>query len=117
MTPEGEVKKMIKERLEARGLIPAGKAVKATKEHTGKFHMPVSNGMGVHGIPDFYGHYRGWFFEIEAKVLGKEPTPLQRHQLNATARTGGAAFAVDSPEAMDAVERWMDRIDQSVKTS
>ena len=110
-TPEGEIKKLITKRLIARGLLPAKDAVKATKAHTGKFVMPVPNFRGVMGIPDYYGHYRGFFFEIEAKRPGEEPTALQRHQLIATALTGAASFAVDSEAAMNAVDEWMNKID------
>jgi hypothetical protein len=114
MTPEGQTKKMITSRLVARGLIQAKDAVKATTSNAGKFVMPVPSFRGTMGIPDYYGHYRGRFFEIEAKRLGEEPTQLQQHQLDATGKTGGASFAVDGPEAMDAVERWMDAVDRQV---
>jgi len=102
---------MITRRLLARGLIQAKDAVNATTRHTGKFVMPVPNFRGVMGIPDYYGHYRSYFFEIEAKRPGEEPTALQRHQLNATKTTGAASFAVDSEESMDQVEAWMDKVD------
>jgi len=109
-TPEGEIKKMITRRLVARGLLQAKDAALATSNHTGKFIMPVPNFRGVMGIPDYYGHYKGRFFEIEAKRPGEEPTALQGHQLNATSITGAASFAVDSEESMDAVEAWMDQV-------
>lgn len=112
-TLEGEIKKMISRRLVARGLIPAKDAVNATREHTGKFVMPVPNFRGVMGIPDYYGHYRGYFFEIEAKREGEVPTALQQHQLSATLKTGAASFAVDSEYSMNAVELWMDAVDRS----
>jgi len=106
-TPEGVVKDSVKELLIACGLIPAGKAALATKEHTGKFHMPVSNGMGVAGIPDFYGHYRGFYFEIETKALGKEPTPLQWHQLKATNITGAMYFVIDGEKGLTHFRNWV----------
>jgi hypothetical protein len=109
-TPEGEIKKMITRRLVARGLVQAKDADLAKEHHTGKFVMPVPNFRGVMGIPDYYGHYKGRFFEIEAKRPGEEPTALQRHQLKATSVTGAASFAVDSEETMDAVEAWMNGI-------
>lgn len=118
MTPEGETKKMITRRLLARGLIQAKDAVKATQENTGKFVMPVPSFRGVMGIPDYYGHFLGFFFEIEAKREGEAPTALQKHQLDATRVTGAASFAVDSEAAMDLVEKWMDEIEESIlKTS
>lgn len=88
MTPEGEIKKQTREMLEELGMICASKAVLATANNTGWFYMPVSNGMGVHGIPDFIGHYKGRFFAVETKVPGKDPTTLQEIQLQALYITG-----------------------------
>ena len=105
-TPEGAVKEKIKYHLEKLGIIPAGQAVKVTHEHSGWYYMPISNGMGVHGIPDFIGHYRGEFFAIEAKAPAKpgkprnEPSALQEIQLHAIDRTGGIRAVVDSEEEM-----------------
>ena len=107
MTPEGQIKKLVKDYLISIGLIPAGQAVLCTEEHTGWFHMPVSNGMGVHGIPDFLGHYKGRFFAIETKAKGKTPTPRQLLQLNALDLTGAAVFVVDSEEGLEWVKRWV----------
>ena len=107
MTPEGKVKKLVKDYLLSVGLIPAGQAVLCTPENTGWFHMPVSNGMGVHGIPDFLGHYKGRFFAIETKDKGKKPTARQEHQLTALDLTGAAAFVVDSEESLERVKRWI----------
>ncbi len=107
MTPEGQVKKLVKDYLISIGLIPAGQAVLCTAGNTGWFHMPVSNGMGVHGIPDFIGHYRGRFFAIETKTKGKKPTDRQMHQLNALGMTGAATFVVDSEESLEGVKRWV----------
>lgn len=117
MTPEGRVKDAIKEGLMDLGIISASKAVlllpfKSKSDiWRGKYHMPVSNGMGVHGIPDFYGHYRGFFFEIEAKAPGGEITPRQHHQLHATEITGGAVFVIDRPEGFQAFVDWTRRVD------
>ena len=107
MTPEGQIKKLVKDYLLSVGLIPAGQAVLCTKEYTGWFHMPVSNGMGVHGIPDFLGHYKGRFFAIETKTKGKKPTDRQKHQLNALNLTGAAVFVVDSEESLEGMKRWV----------
>ena len=107
MTPEGQVKKLVKDYLVSIGLIPAGQAVLATPENTGWFHMPVSNGMGVHGIPDFIGHYKGRFFAIETKTRGKKPTERQEHQLRALSLTGAKAFVVDSEESLERVKEWV----------
>lgn len=67
-TPEGRVKAAIKKELELRGFWRAGSARPADVK--GWFYMPVSNGMGVHGIPDFVCCWEGSFFGIEAKAPG-----------------------------------------------
>lgn len=79
-TPEGKVKAAIKKELERRGFWRAGTA-KPTNVH-GWFYMPVSNGMGVSGIPDFVCCWEGAFFCIEAKAPGGKPTEnqLRRHE-------------------------------------
>ena len=78
-TPEGRVKEAIKKELDSRGFRRAGTARPPAVE--GWYYMPVSNGMGVHGIPDFICCWQGLFFGIEAKAEGGEPTPnqLRRH--------------------------------------
>lgn len=93
-TPEGEVKKVIKSYLEMIGCIPASRAVAVSARHCGYYFMPVPNGRGVNGIPDFIGHYKGRFFAIEAKEERKDPTALQQHQLSAINISGGESFVV-----------------------
>jgi hypothetical protein len=79
-TPEGKVKAAIKKELDGRGFWRAGAARPEIVE--GWYYMPVSNGMGVHGIPDFMCCYHGKLFCIEAKAPGGQPTPnqLRRHE-------------------------------------
>ena len=99
-TPEGAVKEMIKKKLDQLGCISAGKASGVNHMCSGWYYMPVSNGMGVHGIPDFVGHYRGEFFAIEAKAPGKKPSALQEIQLHAIDRTGGVWGVVWNDDTM-----------------
>lgn len=70
MTPEGKVKKSIRDWLVAHGLQPAGG--KSPDPVRGWFYMPANNGMGVSGIPDFVGSIgpMARFFSIEAKAEG-----------------------------------------------
>lgn len=82
MSPEGKVKKAISDYLRSIGIKRAGDG-KHQGAVTGWYYMPVPNGMGVNGIPDFCGIYRGRPFYIEAKAVGgKPPTANQiaRHQ-------------------------------------
>lgn len=59
------------------------------------YFMPVSNGMGVHGIPDFMGTYYGTTFGIETKKDNKtEPTANQRERMQEINDAGGVARVV-----------------------
>jgi len=93
-TPEGKVKNDIKKLLDSMGFWRAG-AKQPKVPVIGTYYMPVSRGMGVHGIPDFIGCLRGRRFDIEAKAPGEVPTPMQelRHEEIRTA--GGIVLAVD----------------------
>lgn len=84
-TPEGSVKLKIKEYL--KGLAPAL-----------WFFMPVGNGYGVRGIPDFIGVFRGRFFAIEAKAPGAAPKPWQRIIMEAITLAGGLCIVADNIE-------------------
>lgn len=102
MTPEGRVKEGIKTIL---------KFAKAW------FFLPVSNGMGKHGIPDviacvpititkeMVGLQVGLFVAIEAKALGKvdQATPSQLNQIAAIRAAGGIAEVVDDPAKVAAI--------------
>jgi hypothetical protein len=92
-TPEGRIKAMVKKELDARGwkragsdnpmLIPAW------------YFMPVSNGMGVHGIPDFMLTYYGISGGIECKKDNRsEPTANQQDRMKEINDAGGVARVV-----------------------
>lgn len=110
MTPEGEVKKAVKTYLEAIGCLPSAKA-DGRREGIGYYFMPVMGIGGVSGIPDFVGHYRGFFFAIEAKEEKKNPTPLQALQIDAINRTGGKAFVVRGEDDLGEVMEWVETTD------
>jgi hypothetical protein len=64
---------------------------------------PVSNGMGVMGIPDFICCVGGRFFAIEAKAPGKlnGTTALQKRQIMQINDARGYAIVVDDPEQVE----------------
>ena len=78
------------------------------------FFMPVSNGMGRHGIPDIVackptvitedmvGMTLGVFVGIECKAPGKlaNVSPLQERELKAIAEAGGVALVTDDPSQL-----------------
>jgi hypothetical protein len=87
MTPEGRVKNDIKKYLEAIGFQRAGGPIPDTYSHRW-YYMPIQNGMGVSGIPDFICCDNGVFLGIEAKAPKKRPTDnqVERHKEIASAR-------------------------------
>jgi hypothetical protein len=111
MTPEGLVKKAVQTYLNSIGCIAASKAPLATKAHYGYYFMPVSNGMGVHGVCDIQGHYKGFYFAIETKVEKKNPTALQEHQIKAINISGGKAIVVRGAEDLGELKAWVRAVD------
>lgn len=95
-TPEGRVKAGIK---------------KILKDHNVWFYMPVSNGMGVHGIPDFVCCVRGQFLGIEAKAPGRRgnTSALQDIQIAAIHKAGGRALVADDPQQ---VQEFLEKLEQ-----
>lgn len=105
MTPEGKVKLDIKKWLFDHGLIRAG----STKEHwpenpRGWYYMPMQNGMGVHGIPDFICCVAGKFISIEAKAPGKEPTENQKDRGDEINLAGGTWIVVDNIQTLNEID-------------
>lgn len=91
ITPEGAVKKAIKAWLKSRAVW---------------YVMPVSNGMGVAGVPDFLCCWNGRFLAIEAKAPGKRSntTVLQDRQIEAIKAANGLALVVDDVKQLDELE-------------
>jgi len=85
MTPEGKVKAKIKAVL---------------KKHKVWNFVPVSGGMGAHGIPDIIACHKGRFLGIEAKAPNKKNnvSALQKMQLNGIKDAGGIAMVVATDE-------------------
>lgn len=106
MTPEGKVKKLIRDLLNTYDIQPASKAG-TFSEAAGWSYFAVQGPMSVRGVPDIIGHYRGKFFAIEAKAPGKEPTGFQRLQVDAIRASGGAVFVVDGVESLKVFEEWL----------
>lgn len=90
-TPEGKVKDGIKLLL---------------KRYGAYYHMPVQNGMGEPTL-DFVCCAKGRFFAIEAKALGKLPTPRQEVTISKMKASGAHVFVVDGAEALLKVEEFL----------
>ena len=69
MTPEGKVKDAVK---------------KVLKKHGIWYFMPMQNGFGVVGVPDFICCFNGAFLGVETKAPGKreQTTPNQNFPLH-----------------------------------
>lgn len=89
MTPEARVKAAVK-----RALAECGDRV--------WYFMPVSNGMGRHGIPDIVCCVAGRFLTIECKAGGNKPTALQAREMERIETAQGHALVVsDDPATME----------------
>jgi Holliday junction resolvase len=87
MTPEARVKNAVK---------------KLLTEHGVWYFMPVSNGMGRHGIPDVICCVNGHFLAIECKAGKGVATALQQREMERIGAAGGDAMVVsDDPETME----------------
>jgi len=86
-TPEAEVKRRCKVIL---------------KEFRVWFFMPVQNGMGVVGIPDFICCWHGVFLAIETKAPGKKAnvTPNQAKRMDEIDEAQGMVLVIDDPEEL-----------------
>jgi len=80
MTPEGKVKKRVKEIINDVGAYYA---------------MPVGTGFGNSGVPDFLVCKDGRFYGIECKANGNKPTALQLKHLDDIRKAGGIALVID----------------------
>lgn len=80
MTPEGKVKAAVKKLLTEKGVW---------------YFMPVSNGMGRHGIPDFIACNKGRFIAVECKANGGKTTALQERELQRIRDAGGISLVID----------------------
>ena len=90
LTPEGRVKKKVKEYLQSIGAW---------------YYMPVSNGMGRVGCPDILVCYKGAFVAIETKAPGKigHVTANQQREINGIQRANGLAHVVDDVEQVKSI--------------
>lgn len=88
MTPEGKVKKAVREYLKAKNVW---------------YFQSVSNGMGRVGIPDFVCCWNGRFITVETKAPGKlnATTANQDRVMEEIRDHGGATVVVDNVEQLD----------------
>lgn len=82
-TPEGRVKKQVRDILD--------------NTPTAWYFMPVQNGMGQSGIPDFVCCVRGKFLGIEtkSKYSSRKLTALQAKQIQLIEKANGRAVVIN----------------------
>lgn len=96
MTPEGKVKKEIKEYLDSLGA-------------QCWYYMPVPMGYGKRGVPDFIICYKGFFLAPETKRAGGKSQPWQEDQQQKIRAAGGQALRVESVEI---VKMWVAQVEK-----
>lgn len=86
--------------------------VKAILDEYGAWHfMPVSNGMGRHGIPDIIVCIGGHFLAVECKAGKGKTTALQDRELQKIRDAGGEALVVsDDPATQEQLRLLLERI-------
>ncbi len=106
MTPEGRVKKAVRQALESHGLQHLTDAAEPGPSIEGFFFMPVAGPYSVHGIHDFVGCWRGVFFSIETKAPDSkvDGTPAQIGFHHAASRSRGVSLVgVRDASAVDRI--------------
>jgi len=115
MTPEGLVKDATKKLLAKYKIYPSSKAGSGPGgrglplDAAGWYWMPIKGAaFGVRGIPDFEGHYRGFYFGLETKRKTAKAEGFQKMQVDAIRCSGGAVFVIDGEESLKVFEEWLD---------
>lgn len=96
MTPEGRVKKKIKNLFDEYG-------------DNLYYYMPVPGGYGKRTV-DYLGCIRGVFFAAEAKRPGGKPTLAQDSVLGAVQQAGGSTFVIDDDDDVVRLKRFLDHV-------
>jgi hypothetical protein len=90
MTPEGRVKKKLRDIMDDNNVY---------------YFMPATGGYGRSGVPDIVGCVSGKFFAIECKAPGGHVTALQQREIENIIASGGVAFIYDGSISADEVLR------------
>jgi len=96
MTPEGKVKREVREILRS-----YGKKV--------FWFMPVTTGMGVRGVPDFICCINGRYLGIETKANGNRTTLLQDIRRDEIKEAGGYWLLINE-DNLEAVSFMVDEL-------
>ena len=98
MTPEGRVKKRVKEILNELGAY---------------YTMPMGTGFSSSGAPDFIICIAGLFYGIECKANGGKPTALQLKHHDDIREAGGVALVVDETNVVNLRKELLNYVEES----
>ncbi len=98
MTPEGRVKKKVKEVLNDLGAY---------------YTMPMGTGFSSSGAPDFIICIAGLFYGIECKANGGKPTALQLKHHDDIRKAGGVALVVDETNVVNLRKELLNYVEES----
>ena len=98
MTPEGRVKKKVKEVLNDLGAY---------------YTMPMGTGFSSSGAPDFIICISGLFYGIECKANGGKPTALQLKHHDDIRKAGGVALVVDETNVVNLRKELLNYVEES----
>lgn len=85
------------------------------------YYMPVQNGMGVTGIPDFVVCYRGQFIGVEAKKPGRRGEAnegLSGQQVRIRKyiiESGGRYFKIDDEETVEDLDYYLSQCEMAIE--
>lgn len=91
MTPEGVIKKQVKEVLADLGAW---------------YCMPVGSGYGKSAIPDFIICYQGHFLAIETKAGNKQATAIQAREIDRIKTAEGIAWVINETN-VENLKKWI----------
>ena len=91
MTPEGVIKKQVKEVLTDLGAW---------------YCMPVGSGYGKSAIPDFIICYQGHFLAIETKAGNKQATAIQAREIDRIKTAEGIAWVINETN-LENLKEWI----------
>jgi hypothetical protein len=98
LTPEGRVKKKVKEVLNDLGAY---------------YTMPMGTGFSSSGAPDFIICIAGLFYGIECKANGGKPTALQLKHHDDIRKAGGVALVVDETNVVNLRKELLNYVEES----
>lgn len=103
MTPEGNVKKRVKEMLHELDILPfkqALAAVRSGKKIHGYYQMPSASGYGEAGIGDFLLSICGHYMEIETKTKDGDQRGIQKLHQEVVDASNGSYIIIKQEEDM-----------------